>query len=134
VKSFTPHFPGDTPAEDISDELVALGFSVISVRRLTTTKQHPQGGNQVETLPLFLVNLARNEKSPEIFKLTNLSHVIIKFEAYRAQESLTQCYNCQHFGYIWATLRPLVEYGAVAVTLIKIALRRETPNTKLLQL
>jgi len=119
VKVVIRHLSGDTPAKDISSELVPLSFSVISVCQL-------QGGNQLVNFYLLLVTLARNEKSPEIFKLTNLSHVIIKVETYRAQAGLTQCYNWQTFRDVWANCRrPPVVYGAVAVTSIKIALRRE---------
>jgi len=42
------------------------------------TSTRPQA---TKALPLFLVTLPRNEKSKEIFKLTSLSHVIIKVEA-----------------------------------------------------
>jgi hypothetical protein len=60
VKAVIQHLPGDTPAEDLLDELV-LGFSVISVRQLTATKQQPQGGNQIVNLPLFLVTRPQRE-------------------------------------------------------------------------
>jgi hypothetical protein len=105
VKAVIPHLPAGTPTEDISDELVALSLSVISVHQLTATTQKPQGGNQLVNLPIFLVTLARNFKSPEIFKLTNISQVIIKVEAYRAQAGLTQYYNCQKFGHVWANCK-----------------------------
>jgi hypothetical protein len=38
VKAVIRHLSGNIPAEDISNELVALGFSVISVRQLAATK------------------------------------------------------------------------------------------------
>jgi len=107
VKLVIRHLPGDTPAEDISSEMVALDFSVNSVRQLTT-KQQPQGGNQSVNLPLLLV-----EKSPEIFKLTNLSHVITKAEAYRAQAGLKQCYNCQKFRHVWANCCIQCDWGHI---------------------
>jgi hypothetical protein len=34
--------------------------------------------------------------------------MIIKVELYRAQTGLTQCYNCQNFGYIWANCKQLI--------------------------
>jgi hypothetical protein len=53
-------------------------------------------------LPLFLITLPRAEKSLEIFKLTGLCHIAVKVEAYRNQNGLTQCYNCQKFGCVWS--------------------------------
>jgi hypothetical protein len=47
VKAVIQHLPVSTPAEDISDGLVDLGFDVISVKQMSTTvdrlqKAHPQ--------------------------------------------------------------------------------------------
>jgi hypothetical protein len=56
-------------------------------------------------LPLFLVTLPRNAKSPEVFKLSSLSHISIKVEAYKSRNTLTQCYNCQKFGHDWANCK-----------------------------
>jgi hypothetical protein len=88
MKAVIRYQQDNSSAEDIANELLALGFKVISFRQMTsTTPQTPAN------LPLFLVTLPRGEKSQEIFKLTSLSHVIIKVGAYRAQTGLTQCYN-----------------------------------------
>jgi hypothetical protein len=91
IKAAIRHLPGDTPAEDISNELVALGFSVISVQQMTANRQLPKGETQIVNLPLFPDTLARSEKSKEIFNLNNISNIFIKVEAYRAQTGLTQC-------------------------------------------
>jgi hypothetical protein len=100
------HLPPDTPAEDISNSLESLGFSVIviNVRQLTTNRRAPNKEPLLETLPLFLVTLIRNAKSQEIFKLNSLNH-IIKVESYRVQTGLTQCYSCQNFGHVWANCK-----------------------------
>jgi hypothetical protein len=85
--TFSPNpenLPPDTPAEDISNSLEGLGFSVIDVRQLTTNRRAPNGQTHLETLPLYLVTLIRNAKSQEIFKMNNLNHIIIKVESYRA--------------------------------------------------
>jgi hypothetical protein len=76
------------------DSLEDLGFNVINVRQLTTSRRAPHGQADVETLPLFLVTLTRNLKSQEIFKLNSLKHIIVKVEPFRSQTDLTQCYNC----------------------------------------
>jgi uncharacterized paraquat-inducible protein A len=100
IKAVIRQLPDNTPAEIISNELTALGFMAISVREMTSTR--PQAA---ANLPLFLVTLPRSIISQEIFKLTSLSHIIIKVEAYRAQTGLMQCYNCQKFGHVWANCR-----------------------------
>jgi hypothetical protein len=104
IKAVIRHLPTDTPAEDISNGLVDLGFDVVSVKQMTSTRSS-EGERVQVNLPLFLITLIRNTKSPEIFRLNNLCHIAIKVEAYRAQNSLTQCYNCQQFGHIWANCR-----------------------------
>jgi len=100
IKAVIRHLPGSIPAEDIAKELQALGFSIISVRQMTSKRlQAPPN------LPLFLVTLPRSDKSQEIFQLASLCHVIVKVEAYRAQTGLTQCHNCQQFGHVWANCK-----------------------------
>jgi hypothetical protein len=105
IKALIRHLAHDTPAEDISDGLVSLGFDVISVKRMKTTRRSPPEESKVINLFLFLVTLPRTAKSQEIFRLPNLCHIAIRVEAYRAKNSLTQCYNCQEFGQVWANCK-----------------------------
>jgi hypothetical protein len=92
--------PGDTPAEDISNGLQDLDFTILSVKQITANRPSPEGGSHSINLPLFLVTLTRSSKSQEIFKLNSLCHIMIRVEAYRAQNGLTQCFNCQQFGHV----------------------------------
>jgi hypothetical protein len=105
TKAIIRHLPGDTPAKDISDEILALGFNVTSVRLMTATQPEAEGGLQTHNIPLFLVTLARNEKGSEIFKLTNFGHVIIRFGTYKAQGGTIQCLNCQRFRHVWVNCK-----------------------------
>jgi len=105
IKAIIRHLPGKTPAEDITNELLALGYKVHNVRQMTTTRQQAEGGRQTQALPLFLATLEREEKSQQIFKLTHLNYVIIQVEAYWARTGLTQCYNCQQFGHVWTNYK-----------------------------
>jgi hypothetical protein len=105
VKAVIRHLPIDTPAEDISDGLVSLGFDVVSVKQMSAARRSPPQGTTTVNLPLFLVTLPRTAKSQEIFKLTGLCHISIRVEAYKAQTGLTQCFNCQKFGHVWANCR-----------------------------
>jgi hypothetical protein len=99
------HLPIDTPAEDISNGLQDLGYSVLSVKQMTASRPSLEGGNYTSNLPLFLVILTRDSKSLDIFKLTSLCHIVVKVEAYRIQNTLTKCFNCQKFGHIWVNCR-----------------------------
>jgi hypothetical protein len=87
MKAVIRQLPEDTPAEDISNELVALGYSVISVRQMTATRPQLQGGLQTFNTPLHLGTLTRNENTMGIFKLTNVGHIIIRCEVYRGFDS-----------------------------------------------
>jgi hypothetical protein len=105
VKAVLRHLTSNTPAQDIPDELVTLGFDVVSVKQMTTSRQSPSEGTATRNLTLFLITLPRTATSQEIFKLQCLWHISIKVEAYRAQSGLRQCHNCQQFGHVWANCR-----------------------------
>jgi hypothetical protein len=108
MKAVIRHLPYNTLSEDLSDGLVSLGFDVISVMQMTATRQSPSDGSTTIILPLFLITLPRKTKSQEIFRLQNLCHIAIRVEAYRAQNGLTQCHNCQQFGHVWANCPPML--------------------------
>jgi hypothetical protein len=72
IKAVIRHLPKDTPAEDISVDLVSLGFDVISVKQMTATRRTPPEGTSTVNLPLFLITLPRTTRSQEFFQLTNL--------------------------------------------------------------
>jgi hypothetical protein len=101
------HLPHNIPAEDISEGLVSLGFNVVSFKQMTATRRSPPEEYKIINLPLFLVTLLRTAKSQEIFRLPSLCHIAIRVETYRAQNALTQCYNCQQFGHVWANCKHL---------------------------
>jgi hypothetical protein len=77
IKAVICHLPIKTPAEDIADGLLDLGFDVISVRQMSTARRSPEGSTSI-TLPLFLVTLPRTAKSLDLFKLSSLCHSSIK--------------------------------------------------------
>jgi hypothetical protein len=105
IKAVIRHLPINTPAEDNSDGLVGLGFDVISVKQMTTTRRTPPEEASTTNLPLFLITLPRTGKSHDIFRLTNLCPIAIRMEAYKAQNGLTQCHNFQQFGHVWANCK-----------------------------
>jgi hypothetical protein len=105
VKAVIRHLPSNTLSEDITVALQKLGYEVISVKQMTAKRPSPAGGDTLVSLLLFLVTLVRNQKSQEIFKITNLCSIIVKVEGYKSKSGLTQCYNCQCFGHIWVHCR-----------------------------
>jgi hypothetical protein len=99
--------PSVSPAEEIYEALTDLGFDVMSVKQIMSSRRSlPEAGQKSANVPLtqllFLITLPKNEKSQEIFKLTGLCHISIQVEAYRSINNLTQCHNCQQFGHAWA--------------------------------
>jgi hypothetical protein len=105
IKAVIHHLPHNTPANDICDGLVSLGINAISVMQMMTTRRSPPKDPKTLNLPLFLVTLPRTAKSQEILKLPSLCHIAIKVKAYRAQNALTQCHNCQQFCHVWANCK-----------------------------
>jgi hypothetical protein len=101
IKAVIHHLPHNTPAEDISEGLLSLGSDVITVKQMTATRRSPPEESKIINLPLFLMTLPRATKSQEIFHLPSLCHIAIRVEAYRTQNALTQCHNCQQFGHVW---------------------------------
>jgi hypothetical protein len=102
VKAVIRHIPSVIPAEEICEALMELGFDVISVKQMNSTHQISSDDPEKSRLPLFLVTLPRTEKSQDIFTLASLCHISIKVEMYGNRNGLTQCYNCQKFGHVWA--------------------------------
>jgi hypothetical protein len=60
MKAVIRYLPHNTPAEDISDGLVSLGFDVISVKQMTGTPRLPSDSSTI-------INLAADGKIPRKF-------------------------------------------------------------------
>jgi hypothetical protein len=105
IKAVIRHLPLDIPAKDIHDGLVNLGFDVIRVKQMTTTRRSSPEHSKITNLQLFLVTLPKTVRSQEIFRLPSLGHIAIRVEAYRAQKGLTQCHNCRQFRHVWANYK-----------------------------
>jgi hypothetical protein len=110
IKTVIRQLQINTPAEDISSSQEDLGCSIISVKQMTSSRPSAEAGTHPTNQPLFLITLDRSEKSKDIFKLTNICHIAVKVEAYRAQSGLTQCYNCQKFGHVLENCRQPPRY------------------------
>jgi hypothetical protein len=86
IKAVIRHLPENTPAEEIYEGLVEIGFDIISVKQMST--DYRSHGSASTSLPLFLITLPRSEKSQDIFKLTSLCYIAIKVELYKSQSGL----------------------------------------------
>jgi hypothetical protein len=49
-----------------------LGFDVISVKQMNSTRRIPSDDPEKSRLPFFLVTIPRTEKSQDVFKLASL--------------------------------------------------------------
>jgi hypothetical protein len=103
-KAVVRHLPSNTPADGIAKGLVDLGFDVFSVKQMSTARRCSEGTTHI-TLPLLLVTLPRRAKSLDLFELSYLCHISIKVDSHKSQTDLTQCYNCQKFGHVWANYK-----------------------------
>jgi hypothetical protein len=65
-KAVIRHIPMNTPAEDISEGLMELGFVIISVKQMTTNHRSQSEKTPTTNLPLFLFTLPRTAKSQVI--------------------------------------------------------------------
>jgi hypothetical protein len=66
--------PGNISAEDVTVTLQEIDYDVI-VKHMTAKRPTPEGGITHISIPLFLVTLARNKTTPEVFKLTGLCNI-----------------------------------------------------------
>jgi hypothetical protein len=89
IKTVIRQLPPNTPAEDISDGQVTLGFDVVSTKQMTTARGSPSD-EKTRYFPLFLITLPSTANSQEIFKLQSLCHISIWVGVYRTQSGLTQ--------------------------------------------
>jgi hypothetical protein len=126
IKAVRRHLLLNTPAEDISDGRVSLGFDDVSVKQMTANRRSPPEELKIINLPLFLITLPRTAKSQEIFRLSSLCHIATRVEAYRAQNALasvTTASSSDTSGQIASSLPAAC--GAKAVTYTRNARRKE---------
>jgi hypothetical protein len=63
VKAIIRHLSGNNSAEDITVALQEIDYDIINVKQMTAKRPSPEGVVTHTSLPLFLVILARNQKS-----------------------------------------------------------------------
>lgn len=83
-----------TPTDEIKAELQDLGFAI---RQVVNAKRNENG--EVRQLPLFFVDLERNQNSEKIYELTRLYHTKISVESLHRKKDIVQCTKCQKYGH-----------------------------------
>jgi hypothetical protein len=93
---------------------------------MTSSYPSAEAGTHPTNLPLFLITLDRSEKSKVIFKLTNICHMAVKVEAYRAQSVIT-AKNLATSGQTAGSHHDACGEGEATFTRSVLKLRRRTP-------
>lgn len=81
-----------TSCEEIKSSLENLNLSVLQVVNI-------QQRQTKLALPLFFVDLAKDDNCKKIFDLTSILHTKIKVEEPHKRRELVQCQNCQDYGH-----------------------------------
>ncbi|GFW68456.1 nucleic-acid-binding protein from transposon X-element [Trichonephila clavipes] len=92
IKVVLKGLPVKTDAADIEDDLKSQGFEVEKVAQLRkfSTK---------EPLPIFMVEVRRNEKAELIHDVKTVCYLSVTVEPFRKKPGATQCYNCNYFNH-----------------------------------
>lgn len=82
---------------EVVDELEGRGFTITRAIRLTYRKKENRNGKIPITM--MLIELPKNEKNKEIFKINRLENLVVTIEKFRKRGGPTQCWNCQSFNH-----------------------------------
>jgi hypothetical protein len=80
IKAVIRYIPSVTPAEEMYEALAEIGFDIMRVKQMTSSRRSlPEAGQNSASVPLppSLITLQRNEKYQESFKLTGLCHISV---------------------------------------------------------
>ncbi|GFW81514.1 PRE_C2HC domain-containing protein [Trichonephila clavipes] len=79
-----------TDPEDIKKDLIDQGIKIEKVAQLRQFKTK-------SPLPIFMIEITRDENVDDIFKIRSCLYMQIKFDPFRKNSRPTQCYNCNFF-------------------------------------
>ncbi|GFX03215.1 probable RNA-directed DNA polymerase from transposon X-element [Trichonephila clavipes] len=79
-----------TDPEDIKKDLIDQGIKIEKVAQLRQFKTK-------SPLPIFMLEITRDENVDDIFKIRSCLYMQIKFDPFRKNSRPTQCYNCNCF-------------------------------------
>ena len=81
-----------TNIEEIKSGIQKLGHDVINILNIKQRKTK-------EPLPLFFVDIKRNDNNHEIYNVRKLLNLIVTFEPPHVKQELPQCMRCQRYGH-----------------------------------
>lgn len=82
-----------TDINDISESLNALGHTVIRINGANNRKTGKK-------LPIFFIDLEKNDNNKKIFDIKRLLHMVVSFEApTKRKNEIPQCQRCQRYGH-----------------------------------
>ncbi|GFR13238.1 uncharacterized protein TNCT_115611 [Trichonephila clavata] len=76
--------------EDIKADLISKGIKIEKVAQLRQFQTK-------STLPIFMIEITRDENVEDIFKIRSCLYMQIKIEPFNKKSKITQCYNCNYF-------------------------------------
>ncbi|GFT87271.1 uncharacterized protein TNCV_3953891 [Trichonephila clavipes] len=79
-----------TDLEEIKKDLIDQGINILKIAQLRQFKTK-------SPLPIFMIEIARDENVDDIFKIKNCLYMQIKIDPFKKSPRPTQCYNCNFF-------------------------------------
>ncbi|GFT52231.1 uncharacterized protein TNCV_2530921 [Trichonephila clavipes] len=79
-----------TDPEEIKKDLINQGINILKIAQLRQFKTK-------SPLPIFMIEIARDENVDDIFKIKNCLYMQIKIDPFKKSPRPTQCYNCNFF-------------------------------------
>lgn len=96
--------PADMPTENIKLALEEKGLTILKVTQMTSRNKERDARTP---LPLFLIDLPKEEGSRKIYEVNRLLYYVVKIEAYKSRRQFVQCYRCQRLGHTWQNCNAL---------------------------
>ncbi|GFX75389.1 uncharacterized protein TNCV_1724031 [Trichonephila clavipes] len=84
--------PDDVEPEDVKKDLISKGINIEKVAQLKKFATKAK-------LPLFLIEITRDDNVNDIYQVRSCLYMQIKFDPFRKNNRVTQCYNCNNFHY-----------------------------------
>ena len=92
IKAVIKGLPRDTDCNEIVEELRGRGFLVDRVTQLKRLRDR-------QPLPMFQVQLRKNEVVDTIYNIKKFLHLTVQVEKFIRPNRVNQCYQCQGFGH-----------------------------------
>ncbi|KFM82358.1 hypothetical protein X975_06309, partial [Stegodyphus mimosarum] len=95
IKAILKNIPASFTEEAIQQELNRRKYPVTKVKQFSRN----QKGQSIK-LPIYLLELRRNNKGNQIFNLNNMFSFPATIEKFNLKKRPIQCYHCQQYGHV----------------------------------